>query len=237
MPQSVRKYPHIVFEPERESRDILLEVSGISKTIDGEKILDNLTFEIRKGEKVLFISENELAQSTFFDIISGKIEPDTGSYRWGITTSQSYLPADTNPFFEGQELNLIDWLRQFSEDKSENFIRSFLGRMLFSGQDSLKKAKVLSGGEKVRCMLSKMMLEKSNVLIFDSPTNHLDLESITSLNKNLTNFRGTILFSTHDQELASSLTSRLIELTKDGFIDHQKSYTEYIESHEREAQI
>ncbi|MBC61995.1 MAG: ABC transporter ATP-binding protein [Zetaproteobacteria bacterium] len=234
IPQSTRKYPHIVFEPERESRDILLEVSNLSKQINGETILNDLSFEIQKGERVLFLSENELAQSVLFDILMKKFETDQGSFRWGVTTSQSYLPVDSSSYFEEKKISLIDWLRQYSNDQSENFIRSFLGKMLFSGEETLKHANVLSGGEKVRCMLSKIMLEKTNVLLLDNPTNHLDLESITSLNRNLTKFPGTLLFSTHDQEFASSLATRIIEITADGIIDHQMSYKDYIKMKDEE---
>lgn len=235
IPKSSRKYPHIVFTPERESGDKLLEVSNLSKTLNGELILNNISFEIKKGERVLFVSSNELAQSTLFDILCSKLKADQGTFEWGITTSKSYLPLDSSSLFECEEINLIDWLRQYSSDKSESFIRSFLGKMLFSGQDTLKKTSVLSGGEKVRCMLSKIMLEKSNVLLLDNPTNHLDLESITSLNKNLMKFPGTLIFSSHDQEFASTLTTRLLEITSEGIIDHDMSYQNYIDSKDKQV--
>lgn len=230
IPISTRKYPYIRYEQEREAGDILLEVKGISKEINGDKILGDVSFEVQKGDKILFVSDNEQAVSALFSILKGDMEPDSGSFRWGVTTSQSYIPKDFNEFFEGCNLNLIDWLRQFSEDQSENFIRSFLGRMLFSGEDTKKQAKVLSGGEKVRCMLSRMMLQNANVLLLDQPTNHLDLESITSLNNGLIEFKGTVLFATHDLEFAETVSSRIIEVGKNGTTFHDVSFEQYVET-------
>ena len=228
IPTSTRKMPYIRFSQEREAGDILLQVEGLSKTIDGVKVLDNVSFEILKGDKAVFVGKGEIEQTTLFQILLGQMEPDAGSYKWGVTTSQAYLPKDNQEFFKGQKINLIDWLRQFSEDKSENFIRGFLGRMLFSGEDSKKNADVLSGGEKVRCMLSAMMLKNANVLVLDGPTNHLDIESITALKEGLQAFEGTILFSTHDQDFAGSVCTRLLEVGSQGTIEHSQSYEDYV---------
>ncbi|SMF59868.1 ABC-F family ATP-binding cassette domain-containing protein [Pseudobacteriovorax antillogorgiicola] len=230
IPASTRKYPYIKYDQEREAGDILLEVKGLTKEINGEKILDDVSFEVQKGDKILLVSNSELAISTLFEILMGHVEPDDGSYRWGVTTSQSYIPKDFNDFFEGCDLNLIDWLRQFSEDQSENFIRGFLGRMLFSGEDTKKQAKVLSGGEKVRCMLSRMMLQNANVLLLDQPTNHLDLESITSLNNGLIEFKGTVLFATHDLEFAETVSTRIVEVGNKGVTFHDVSFGQYVET-------
>lgn len=228
LPVSTRKKPNILFQQKREAGDVLLEVQGISKTINNEKVLDNISFSLRKGDKVIFVGQNEIAKTTLFQILMGEVKPDEGTYKWGVTTSQSYLPKDHNPYFEGKEMNLIDWLREFSEDKSENFIRGFLGRMLFSGEETLKSANVLSGGERVRCLLSKMMLQGPNVLLFDGPTNHLDLESITALNNAVISFPGTVLLVTHDQYFAETATNRLLEIKDAKLIDHQNTYAEYL---------
>ncbi|NRA66521.1 MAG: ATP-binding cassette domain-containing protein [Pseudobacteriovorax sp.] len=228
MPISSRKYPYVKFDQEREAGDILLEVNNLSASVDGERILNDVSFELQKGDKLLFISDSSLAITTLFKVLYGEIKPDSGTFRWGVTTSQAYLPKDFNDFFNDCDLNLIDWLRQYSEDQSENFIRGFLGRMLFTGDDTKKSAKVLSGGEKVRCMLARMMLMSSNVLLFDDPTNHLDLESITALNNGLMDFKGTVLFSTHDQEVARTVSTRLLEITPKGLLHHEKSYDSYL---------
>lgn len=228
IPRSLRKAPHIVFTPKREAGDIILEVDSLSKTFQGESIFEDLSFSLRKNDKVLFIGENENAATVLFNILLGKDSADSGSFRWGVTTTQSYLPKEHDALFEGAEINLIDWLRTFSEDKSENFLRGFLGKMLFSGEDSKKFASKLSGGERVRCLLAKMMLSGSNVLLLDGPTNHLDIESITALNEGLLAFPGTVLFASHDQEFASSISSRLIELKPGGGLDYQVSYSEYL---------
>lgn len=229
LPQSIRKTPNILFSQKREAGDILLEVRELSGSINGEKLFEDLTFTVKKGEKVVFVGNNELAKTLLFQILMGQAQADSGTCRWGVTTTQSYLPKDHNSFFEGKEVNLIDWLREYSEDKSENFIRTFLGRMLFSGEETLKMANVLSGGEKVRCLLARMMLIGGNVLLFDGPTNHLDLEAITALNNALMAFPGTILLTTHDQEFAESVSNRVIEIRHGKLIDHQISYTEYMQ--------
>ncbi|MFC4077643.1 ABC-F family ATP-binding cassette domain-containing protein [Salinithrix halophila] len=226
---SSRRYPFIHFEPEREAGNDLLRVEGLSKTVDGEKVLDNLSFTINKGDKVAFVGPDGLAKTTLFQILVGELEPDAGEYHWGVTTSQSYFPKDHNAYFDGVDLSLVDWLRQFSSDQSETFIRGFLGRMLFSGEEVLKKAHVLSGGEKVRCMLSRMMLSGSNVLILDEPTNHLDMEAITALNKGLEEFPGTILFTTHDHQLIQTVANRIMEITPAGLVDKMTTYDEYLE--------
>ncbi|WP_440897850.1 ABC-F family ATP-binding cassette domain-containing protein [Amphibacillus sp. Q70] len=226
---SSRRYPYVAFQPEREIGNDLLRVEGLSKTIDGVKVLDNVSFILNRDNKVAFVGPNEIAKTTLFDILMGEIEPDAGTYTWGVTTSQSYFPKDNSKFFENSELTLVEWLRQYSpEDQTETFLRGFLGRMLFSGEEALKKAKVLSGGEKVRCMLSKMMLSSANVLLLDEPTNHLDLESITAVNNGLINFKGAILFTSHDHQFINSIANRLIEITPNGLIDKEMSYNEYV---------
>ncbi|MFQ3543089.1 ATP-binding cassette domain-containing protein [Halobacillus rhizosphaerae] len=226
---SSRKYPYIAFQANREIGNDLLIVENLTKTIDGVKVLDNVSFTLNPNDKVAFVGSSETAKTTLFEILMGEMEPDSGSYKWGVTTTQSYFPKDNSKFFEGSNLSLVDWLRQYSpEDETETFLRSFLGRMLFSGEEALKKAQVLSGGEKVRCMLSKMMLSGANVLVLDEPTNHLDLESITSLNKGLINFKGSILFASHDHEFIQTIANRIIELTPNGLVDKEMSYDEYL---------
>lgn len=227
---SSRKYPFIDFKPEREAGNQLLAVEGISMTVDGEKVLDNISFMVNKGDKIAFVGSNGLAKTTLYKILMGELKADSGEYKWGVTTSQAYFPKDNSEFFDGVELSLVDWLRQFSKDQTETFLRGWLGRMLFSGEEAQKKACVLSGGEKVRCMLAKMMLSGANVLIFDEPTNHLDLESITSLNNGLINFKGTMLFTSHDHQLVESVANRIIEITPKGIIDRQMSYDDYLEN-------
>ncbi|MEP9406718.1 ATP-binding cassette domain-containing protein [Peribacillus frigoritolerans] len=235
---SSRRYPYVGFTPEREIGNDLLRVDGISKTIDGVKILDNVSFTMNKGDKIAFVGKDEIAKTTMFKILAGEIEPDGGSFKWGVTTSQAYFPKDNAEFFEGVDLNLVDWLRQYSpNDQSESFLRGFLGRMLFSGDEVTKKASVLSGGEKVRCMLSKMMLSGSNVLMLDEPTNHLDLESITALNNGLISFKGSMIFSSHDHQFIQTIANRIIELTPKGTIDKQMSYDEYLENGELQKQV
>ncbi|EFI83686.1 ABC-F family ATP-binding cassette domain-containing protein [Listeria grayi] len=227
---SSRRYPFIQFSPEREIGNDLLTVENLSKTVDGVKVLDNLSFTINRNDKVALVGDDELAKTTLFQILAGELEPDEGSYKWGVTTSQTYFPKDNSEFFEENDMNLVDWLRQFSpEDDSEAFLRGFLGRMLFSGDEVLKKVRVLSGGEKVRCMLSKMMLSHSNVLILDEPTNHLDLESITSLNNGLASFKGAILFASHDHQLLQSLATRVLNISKDEFYNKEITYDGYLE--------
>ncbi|MFG6121179.1 ABC-F family ATP-binding cassette domain-containing protein [Thalassobacillus sp. B23F22_16] len=235
---SSRRYPYIAFNAEREIGNDLLVVDGLSKTIDGEKVLNNVSFTLNRNDKVAFVGSNEIAKTTLFQILAGEMEPDEGSYKWGITTSQSYFPKDNSKYFEGCDLSLVEWLRQYSpEDETETFLRGFLGRMLFSGEEALKKASVLSGGEKVRCMLSKMMLSGANVLILDEPTNHLDLESITALNNGLIKFKGSILFSSHDHQFIQTIANRIIELTPNGIVDEEMSYDEYIQDAKVEQKL
>ncbi|GEN34019.1 ABC-F family ATP-binding cassette domain-containing protein [Aneurinibacillus danicus] len=227
---SSRRYPYINFKPEREAGKDILTVKGLSKTIDGEQVLNNINFTVNKGDKIALVGTNELAKTTLMQILMGEIEADAGEYSWGVTTSQSYFPKDNAAYFEGCDLNLVDWLRQYSHDQDETFVRGFLGRMLFSGEEALKKASVLSGGEKVRCMLSRMMLSGANVLLFDEPTNHLDLESITALNNGLIDFSGTLIFTSHDHQFVQTVANRIIEITPNGLIDKQMEYDEYLAS-------
>ena len=229
MPASSRRYPFVKFTPDREVGNEILTVENLSKTIDGVEILKNISFRVNKDDKIALIGENENAQTTLFKILIGEMEPDTGTIKWGQTTTQSYFPKDNSAFFDGCELDLVNWMRQFSEDQSESFLRGFLGRMLFSGDDALKPANVLSGGERVRCMLSRMMLSGSNVLILDQPTNHLDLESITALNNGLIDFKEIVLFASHDHQFIQTIANRIIELTEDGMIDRAMTYDEYLE--------
>ena len=228
MQVSNRKYPYIEFKPEREAGNNMLKVENLSKTIDGEKVLNNISFTINTGDKVVILSNNDIAKTTLFQILAGEMEPDSGSYEWGMTTSQSYFPKDNSEYFENVDLSLIDWMRQFSTDQHEEYVRGFLGRMLFSGEEARKMAKVLSGGEKVRCMLSKMMLSGANVLLLDNPTDHLDLESITSLNKSLIRFPGTVLFTTHDHEFIQTVANKIIEITPNGILEKEMEYDDYI---------
>ncbi|MBU8771940.1 ABC-F family ATP-binding cassette domain-containing protein [Cytobacillus oceanisediminis] len=235
---SSRKYPYVGFSPDREIGNDLLRVDGISKTIDGVKVLNNVSFIMNKDDKIALVGTNELAKTTLFKILTGEMEPDEGTYKWGVTTSQSYFPKDNSEFFENSDLNLVDWLRQFSPaDDSESFLRGFLGRMLFSGEEVLKKASVLSGGEKVRCMLSKMMLSGANVLMLDEPTNHLDLESITALNNGLINFKGSMIFASHDHQFIQTIATRIIEITPAGIVDKQMTYDEYLEDSSIQKQV
>lgn len=212
-------------------------MENISKTIDGEQVLKNVSFTLKKGDKVSFVGPNSIGKTTLFRILTGEIEPDEGSFKWGVTTSQAYLPKDNSEFFDGVELSLVDWLRQYSEDQDESFVRGFLGRMLFSGEESLKAANVLSGGEKVRCMLSRMMLSGANVLLMDEPTNHLDLESITSLNDGLIAFKGTLLFVSHDHEFIQTIANRIIDITPDGVVDRVTTYDEFLENETVKQQL
>lgn len=229
MQVSNRKYPFIEFKQEREAGNNLLKVENLTKTIDGIKILDNLTFTINTGDKVVFLAKNDIVKTTLLSILAGEMEPDSGSYTWGVTATQAYMPKDNSKFFENKDLNLIDWLRPYSPDQHDVFVRGFLGRMLFTGEDAMKSCTVLSGGEKVRCMLSRMMLTNANVLMFDNPNDHLDLESITSLNKALINFKGTILFGAHDHEFIQTVANRIIEITPNGILDKMMTYDEYLE--------
>lgn len=227
---SSRRYPAIIFDIEREVGDQILDVKGLEKTKDGELLFSNIDLNLKKGDKVAVLSRNSLAITEFFQIISGNEQADKGTYNWGVTTNQSYMPLDNTEFFQNDD-NLVDWLRQFTkndEERHEEFMRGFLGRMLFSGDEALKSCKVLSGGEKMRCMFSRMMLQKANVLLLDEPTNHLDLESITTLNNSLSNFKGNLLLSSHDHELLETVCNRVIELTPKGIIDREMSYDEYL---------
>lgn len=227
---SSRRYPAIIFEMEREAGDQILDVKGLEKTKDGELLFSNIDLNLKKGDKVAVLSKNSLAITEFFEILAGNVEADKGTVAWGVTTNQSHMPLDNTNFFQ-EDLSLVDWLRQFTkndEERHEEFVRGFLGRMLFSGDEALKSCKVLSGGEKMRCMFSRMMLQKANVLLLDEPTNHLDLESITTLNNSLSNFKGNLLLASHDHEMLSTVCNRIIELTPNGIIDREMTYDEYL---------
>ncbi len=225
---SSRRYPYIAFTPDREAGNQLLQVEGISKSVDGVQVLNNVSFTLRRGDKVAFVGPNTLGKTMLFKILMGEEEADKGTFKWGVTTTQSYLPTDNSSYFDGVDLNLVDWLRQYSKDPDETFVRGFLGRMLFSGEESQKKAEVLSGGERVRCMLSRMMLSGANVLLLDEPTNHLDLESITSLNNGLIAFKGTLLFASHDHEFVQTIANRIIDITPEGVVDRMTTYDEFL---------
>ena len=229
MPSS-RRYPYVSWKPDREIGNDLLTVTNLSKTVNGRKVLNNISFVLTPGDKVAFVGTDELARTTLFQILMGEMEPDEGSFKWGITTSQSYFPKDNSAYFDGCEYNLIDWLRQFSVSQYESDIRGWLGRMLFSGEDALKQAKVLSGGEKVRCMLARMMLSGANVLVLDEPTNHLDLESITALNEGMIEFTGSMLFATQDHECIQTVANRIMEILPGGLVDRRESYDDYLDS-------
>lgn len=228
---SSRRYPYVGFEPDREMGNDLLRVEGLTKTVDGEKVLDNVTFTLSSNDKVAFLSRNDIVISTLFDILMGKTEADAGTFEWGVTTSQTYLPIHTGEAFQNSKETVLDWLRTYAkkEQQDNTFLRSFLGRMLFSGEDVLKEVNVLSGGERVRVMLSKMMLSGANVLVLDQPTNHLDLESITSLNEGLIKFPGAILLASHDYEVLNTVANRIIEITPGGVVDRlDTQYEEYV---------
>lgn len=229
---SSRRYPAIIFEQEREAGDQILNIEGLTKNFEKEPLFANVDITLNKGDKVAIISKNSRAVTAFYQIISGNEQADSGKYQWGVTTTQAYLPLDNAEFFNDGSLNLVDWLRQYAkteEEREEVFLRGFLGKMIFSGEEALKKSNVLSGGEKVRCMLSKMMMTRANILLLDEPTNHLDLESIQALNNSLINFKGTVLFSTHDHEFAQTVANRIIELTPKGTIDKYSTFDEYLE--------
>ena len=228
---STRRYPFVGFKPEREVGNDILVVEGLSKTIDGVKVLDNISFRVNKDDKIALVGANEIAITTLFKILNGEMEPDSGSFKWGITITTSYFPKDNSEFFNDCHLSLVDWLRQFSDEKSESYIRGFLGRMLFSGEEALKEASVLSGGEKVRCMLSRMMLSNANVLMLDQPTNHLDLESITAVNNGLKDFKSVVLFASHDHEFVQTIANRIFDIKEDGsLVDRVMTYDEYLET-------
>lgn len=229
LPASSRKYPYVGFTMDREIGKDVLTVDSISKTVDGVKVLNNISFSVAKGDKIAFVSDNEIAQTTMMQILAEEMEPDEGSIKWGVSTSRSYFPKDNSAYFNNCDLSIVQWLSQYSKDITETYLRGFLGRMLFSGDDVYKPVKVLSGGEKVRCMLSRMMLFGSNVLILDQPTNHLDLESITAVNNGLTEFKSNVFFTSHDHEFVETVANRIIEITPDGIIDRRGTFDEYLE--------
>lgn len=229
MKPSNRKYPAILFNNQvRDAGDQILEVKGLGKTLNGEVMFKDISFDVKRGQKIAILADNGLATSAFYKILAGEDKEFSGSFKWGVTITTTYLPADNTQYFTGKDINLVDWLRQYSEEKDETFIRGFLGRMLFSGEETLKSSTVLSGGEKVRCMLSRMMMLKGNVLLLDEPTNHLDLESITALNNGMKDFRGTILFTTRDHELAQTVADRVMELTPNGLIDREMNFDDFL---------
>ena len=231
MPASSRRYPWVAFSPDREVGKDILFVTDVSKTIDGVKVLDKVSFIVGHGDKIAFVGDNENAHTALFKILTGEWEPDEGTVKWGQTATFSYFPKDNSPFFNDCDLNILDWMRQFSEDQHESYLRGFLGRMLFSGDDIFKPVKVLSGGEKVRCMLSRMMLSGANVLLLDQPTNHLDLESIAALNNGLESVKCNVLVSSHDHQLVQTVANRIFDFTPDGkLIDKRMSYEDYLES-------
>ncbi len=233
MPTSSRKYPFIVFKPERPCGDVILEIDGLCKAIDGVSMFEDFSLTVNKGDKIAFVGTNSLAKTTLFQILAGELEPDKGSFRWGVTINNAYFPKENNVYFNNEELDLIGWLRQFGSLKeNESFFRGFLGKMLFSGEEAMKKTSVLSGGERVRCMLSKMMLSGANALVLDEPTNHLDLESITALNDALTDFPEVVLFASHDHQFVSTVANRIIEITPDGIIDVMMDFDQYLEMKE-----
>ena len=225
---SNRKYPYIDFKPDREPGKEILEVKNISKTINGEKILDNISFTVKREDKIALLSDNEIAKTVLFQIIAGEMEPDDGELIWGTTITKDYFPKDNNYLFN-QDLSITDWLRQYSKDPDETYVRSFLGRMLFSGEEALKKVEVLSGGEKVRCVLSKLMLSGANFLIFDEPTNHLDMESITALNDGMKKYKGILLFTSHDHQLTQTVANKIIDISNNNVIVRECTYDEYLE--------
>lgn len=229
MVASTRKYPAILFNNQvREAGDQILEVKGLSKKLNGEYLFKDVSFDMKRGQKLSVLSDNSLATTAFYKILSGEDTDFEGEFKWGVTITPAYLPGDNTEYFHGVDLNLIDWLRQYSEEKDETFIRGFLGRMLFSGEETLKKCNVLSGGEKVRCMLSRMMMTKGNLLMFDEPTNHLDLESITALNNGMKDFKGTVIFTSRDHELTQTVADRIIEISPNGILDKEMTFDEYI---------
>src|SRR5690606_17275681 len=228
---SSRRYPAIIFEQEREAGDQILNVQNLSASVDGETLFKNVDLNMAKGDKIVLFSKDSRATTAFYEILNGHQKPDSGTFDWGITTTQAYLPVDNHEFFDN-DLNLVDWLRQWAkteEEREEVNIRGFLGKMIFSGEEALKKCNVLSGGEKMRCMTSRMMMTRANVLMLDEPTNHLDLESITAFNNSLKNFKGTVLLTTHDHEFAQTVGNRILELTPKGVIDRYMTFDEYLD--------
>jgi ATPase subunit of ABC transporter with duplicated ATPase domains len=235
LPMSSRKQPFIGFDIKRDLGNDVLSVSNLTKSLEGEFLFKNLNFNLRRGDKVVLLGRNDLAKTVLMDILAGETLPDSGTCTWGITSVRSYFPTNNSKYFQGEEETLVDWLRQYSEDKDESFLRGFLGKMLFSGTDALKKPSVLSGGEKVRCMFSKMMLSGANVLILDGPTNHLDLESITAVNEGIKRFKGTVIFTSHDLELIHTSANRIIEIDQKIIYDNSISYEEYLEVKKRRS--
>jgi len=234
---SSRKYPYINFEQEREAGDEVMSINNLSKTVDGQVSFKRLNITVNKGDKIAFVGINDLAKTTLFQILMDESQADSGFFKWGFTTKQAYYPRDNTTFFNNVDISVVDWLRQYSVNKDEEFIRAFLGRMLFSGEESLKSVNVLSGGEKAKCMLARMMVSQPNVLILDEPTNHLDLEAITSLNKGMEKFPGTILFSSHDHQLIQTVANRIIEITANGYIDSvDTTYDDYLSSERMKQQ-
>jgi ATPase subunit of ABC transporter with duplicated ATPase domains len=231
LPVSTRKQPYVGFDPKREAGSDILTVDRLNITVDGQVLLKNFSFIAKKGDKIILLGRNDIAKTALMEVLAGRLAPTSGTMTWGLTTSVSYFPTDNSEYFKGNEATLVDWLRQYSEDKDESFIRGFLGKMLFSRDEALKKPSVLSGGEKVRCMLSKMMLSGANVLMLDGPTNHLDLESISAVNEGIVRFKGTVLFTTHDHEFIQTTANRIIEIADDGTLkdDQEMTYDEYIE--------
>ena len=229
IPVTSRRFPYVAFKPDRECGKVVLEIEGLSRTIEGQPVLNDFSLTVNRDDKIAFVGPNNLVKTVLFDIIMDGLKPDAGRYKWGETITAAYFPKENDSYFDSN-LDLVGWLRQYSTEKDETFVRGFLGRMLFSGDDSLKKVNVLSGGERVRCMLSRMMLSGANTLVLDEPTNHLDLESITSLNTGLINFRGVILFTSHDHEFVDSIANRIIEITPAGVIDRAMRFDEYIEN-------
>lgn len=234
---SSRRYPFVVFNPEREVGKEILRVEGLNKTINGEPVLTDVNFLVNKEDKIIFLSDNEHARTTLFKILMGEMAPDSGTVTWGVTTSKAYLPKDNSQYFNDVDLSLIDWLRQYSTEDDESYMRSFLGKMLFSGEEAMKKANVLSGGEKVRCMLSRMMLSGGNVLLLDEPTNHLDLESISAVNDGLTAYKGNVLFASHDHRFIQTVANRIIELTPTGIVDRMMEFDEWLANEDLQAMI
>ena len=230
MPASSRRYPWVGFKMEREPGKDRLFVTDVSKTIDGVKVLDKISFIMNRNDKIAFIGDNENAITVMFQLLAGELEPDEGEIKWGVSTTQAYFPKDNSEFFDGGDCEVIDWIRQFSEDKRESYLRTFLGRMLFTGDDVYKKVKVLSGGERVRCMLSKLMLSGASVMLLDQPTNHLDLESVAALNNGMSDFGGNVIFTTHDHQIIQTVANRIIEFKDGGITDRIMTYDEYVES-------
>lgn len=229
LPASSRRYPFVGFTMDREPGKEVLTVEGLTKTIDGVKVLNNISFRVNRGDKIAFVGENEIANTTLFKILMGELEPDEGTFKWGISISTSYFPKDNSAFFNDSDKNILRWLEQYSKDTTDTYLRGFLGRMLFSGEDVFKPVQVLSGGEKVRCMLSRMMMKGANALVLDQPTNHLDLESITAVNNGLMDFKGVVLFASHDHQFIQTVANRIMELTENGLTDRITTYDEYVQ--------